>query len=81
MRTALVIVLAAATLTLAWVFGLTLNLFAGFGMILLAIAAEGIHTGTGRAPRRAGDQAGPVVAMPELEQNWHGLDHERSRAA
>jgi hypothetical protein len=67
MRATLVIVLVLAALALVWVFGLTLNLFAGFGAIMLAIAVDLVH-------RR--QTAHPVVAVVDVERS-----HERRRAA
>jgi type IV secretory pathway TrbD component len=71
MRATLVIVLVLAALALVWVFGLTLNLFAGFGAILLAIAVDVVHK---RQTTR------PVVAVVDMEHS-HGLRHQRRRAA
>jgi hypothetical protein len=66
MRAALVIVLVLAALVLVWVFGLTLNLFAGLGATLSAIAVDVVH-------RR---QTAQVVAVVDVEH-----PHERRRAA
>jgi len=68
----LVIVLVLAALVLVWVFGLTLNLFAGFGAILLGIAADLAHT---RPTARPTTVAAVVADMDP------GLRHGHRRAA
>ena len=71
MRATLVVVLVAGFLVLVWVFGATLNLFAGFGAILLAIAADVIRTGVKRQPERPASETG-VLGVDHPKVPTHG---------
>jgi len=75
MRVTLVIVLTLAALALVWVFGLTLNLFAGFGFIVLGICADVVRRGAARPT------ASPPAAAVTALRRQHGIDYERRRAA
>ena len=81
MRATLVIVLVLAALALVWVFGLTLNLFAGFGFIVLAITADVVRNGGKRQTPHPAAQGGDVPAAALGVERSYERHHEPRRAA